>query len=131
MPPLHEILEYGSLICHYYDLTESLTVLLRRLFKEHLGSFYQPALDDDLTKCFDQFKLVSGLNHKSLQKNGLIIGRPVAMTPQENYKFILSKVFYPTKISKFMMKMGLETDDVTQLAVDAVDNVVSYVKSKL
>jgi len=52
------------------------------------------------------------------------------MAPLADYNFTLSKVFYPNKLSKLFLKFGLETDDVTQLVSDTVENVVQFVKAK-
>lgn len=104
--------------------------LRTRLFKEHLGSFYNPSLDTDLTACFDTFKRVATLNDQSLRNNGLIIGRPVFLAPVEKYNFVLSQVYYPNKLTKLMVKLGINPDEVYGLASDAADNIFSYVKGK-
>lgn len=104
--------------------------LRTRLFKEHLGTFYAPNLDTDLTACFETFQRVATLNDQSLRARSLIIGRPVFLAPIEKYNFVLSKVYYPNKLTKLLVKLGINPDEIYGVASDAVDNVVSYLRGK-
>lgn len=101
-----------------------------RLFKEHLGSFYDSSLDDDLQACFNAFRDSAALNYQSLRETGLLRARPISLTPMDAYQLILSKVYYPNKATKLLMKLGLSTEDVIQVVGDGVDNVVNFVVQK-
>lgn len=101
-----------------------------RLFKEHLGSFYTSELDNDLKACFNAFRDSAALNYQSLRETGLLRARPISLTPMDAYQLILSKVYYPNKVTKLLMKLGLTTEDVIQVVGDGVDNVVNFVVQK-
>lgn len=101
-----------------------------RLFKEHLGPFYKTSLDDDLGACFNAFRDSAAMNYQSLKETGFLRARPISLTPAESYQFILSKVYYPNKFTKLLMKLGLSTEDVIQVVGDGVDNVVNFVVQK-
>lgn len=85
-----------------------------RLLKEHLGSFYRPAMaeTDHFGQVFDTFRDVASRNSASLRANGTLVGRPVSMAP-DNYQFLLNRVYYPNKLSKFLSKtVGWDTEDM-------------------
>ena len=101
-----------------------------RLFTEHLGHHFRPELEHDLVACFDTFRDAAAINYKSLRETGILQARPISLTPMEAYNFILSKVYYPNKFTKLLMKLGLSTEDVIQVVGDGVDNVVNFVVQK-
>ena len=85
-----------------------------RLLKEHLGSFYRPAMaeTENFGQVFDTFREVASRNSASLRANGTLVGRPVSMAP-DNYQFLLNRVYYPNKLSKFLSKtVGWDTEDM-------------------
>lgn len=85
-----------------------------RLLKEHLGGFYRPAMaeTDNFCQVFNAFSDVASRNSASLRANGTLVGRPVSMAP-DTYQFILNKVYYPNKLSKFLSKTaGWDTEDM-------------------
>lgn len=116
-----------SVEIHHPDVAKSTRI---RLFREHLGKFYHDEYDNNLDKCFEEFKRISELNIRTLKENNLLSGRPVSLAPIENYNYIKSKVTYPTKLHKVLTKLGLSPEDVIQVVGDGVDNVMSFVKQK-
>lgn len=85
-----------------------------RLLKEHLGSFYRPTMaeTDNFGQVFNIFRDVASRNSASLRANGTLVGRPVSMAP-DNYQFLLNRVYYPNKLSKFLSKtVGWDTEDM-------------------
>lgn len=106
----------------FYSSELSVTVLHRklakgtrvRLLKEHLGGFYRPAMaeTDNFGLVFNTLRDVASRNSASLRANGTLVGRPVSMAP-DNYPFLLNRVYYPNKLSKFLSKtVGWDTEDM-------------------
>lgn len=85
-----------------------------RLLKEHLGGFYRPTMadTDNFGEVFTAFRDLASRNSASLRANGTLVGRPVSMAP-DNYHFLLNRVYYPNKVSKFLSKtVGWDTEDM-------------------
>lgn len=104
-----------------------------RLFKEHLGNFYEHEMDDSFDLCFKAFYRVASLNLKSFSGSAseqTLHGRPVFMAPEENYQLLLKKVYYPNKITKFLTKMGVydSGDDLKQLITSGFNKVRGIIK---
>lgn len=56
------------------------------------------------------------MNDKSLNLGAPLVGRPVFMAPAEQYDTVLKRIYYPNKASKFLYKMGINTEDLIQTA---------------
>jgi len=104
-----------------------------RLFKEHLGNFYENEMDDNFDMCFKAYHHIASLNLRSFAASAdqtLLHGRPVFMAPEENYQLLLKKVYYPNKITKLLTKMGVydSGDDLKQLITSGFNKVRGIIK---
>jgi phosphatidylserine/phosphatidylglycerophosphate/cardiolipin synthase-like enzyme len=106
-----------------------------RLFKEHLGHFYEKEMDDNFDLCFRAYHHIASLNLRSFagstSEQTVLHGRPVFMAPEENYQLLLKKVYYPNKITKFLTKMGVSGspgDDLKQLVTSGYNKVRGIIK---
>eukprot|EP01112_Ceratiomyxa_fruticulosa_P012371 TRINITY_DN3420_c0_g1_i1.p1 TRINITY_DN3420_c0_g1~~TRINITY_DN3420_c0_g1_i1.p1 ORF type:complete len:1058 (-),score=232.48 TRINITY_DN3420_c0_g1_i1:937-4110(-) len=84
----------------------------QRLVREHLQDFYTPEMDDNFDLLFETFRKVAKMNQNRSRNNEALIGRPVIMAPIEDYEFLLKHVYYPSKISKLLYKMGVNTEEL-------------------
>jgi len=66
----------------------------------------------DFMKVFDAFRAVSLINVDNLQNNQPLVARPIAIVPVEYHQLLLKHIYYPTKFSKFLYKMGVNTEDL-------------------
>jgi len=83
-----------------------------RLLKEHLGVHYSIDMKTDFMKVFNTFRSVSLNNVDNLQNNHPLVARPIAIVPVEYHQLLLQNIYYPTKFSKLLYKMGVNTEDL-------------------
>ena len=85
-----------------------------RLGREHLGKYWDDRMIKDPKLMFDAFCSVATENMKHLKRGSPLVGRPIWMAPAENYDFLMKAVYYPNKLAKFLYKMGISTEELSQ-----------------
>ena len=78
-----------------------------RLASEHLG---HPA-PEDFDSMFQAFRAMATENLAALASDTPLQGRVVFMAPKKHLELLLSRVYYPNKVSKALYKLGLNTED--------------------
>jgi phospholipase D1/2 len=78
-----------------------------RLSSEHLGMTAPESFDE----MFEAFREMATANVAALKKHAPLKGRLVLMAPKDKLGIVLSRVYYPNKISKALYKIGLNTED--------------------
>mmetsp|Transcript_9273 Transcript_9273/g.28660 ORF Transcript_9273/g.28660 Transcript_9273/m.28660 type:complete len:930 (+) Transcript_9273:154-2943(+) len=127
---------YGSELTatiHQSDIAKDTRV---RLLQEHLGNFFRPEMKDDFNMVFNTFRDVAKANMRVLEAGDPLIGRPVPLVPRESYEFLISKVYYPSKLSRFLHNLGVNSDFWTERAAQAVlplirINPIHHIRSRL
>lgn len=78
-----------------------------RLATEHLGQ----DCPDSWNEMFAEFHRMGDNNLLALREGECLQGRPVHMVPKERLEALLARVYYPSKISKALWKLGVDTED--------------------
>ncbi len=78
-----------------------------RLASEHLGR-PAPELFEDM---FEAFRDMAAANVEALRGDLPLTGRLVSMAPKKHLGLLLSRVYYPSKVSKALYKLGVDTED--------------------
>ncbi len=78
-----------------------------RLASEHLC---RPA-PEDFGSMFAAFRDMASANVEALRMHQPLKGRLVLMAPKQQLGVVLSRVYYPNKLSKALYKLGLNTED--------------------
>lgn len=78
-----------------------------RLASEHLGR----TAPVDFNQMFEAFRDMATANVDALKSHTPLKGRLVLMAPKAKLGVVLSRVYYPNKLSKALYKIGLNTED--------------------
>ena len=84
-----------------------------RLASEHLGSPSPESFDG----MFEAFRAMATANADALRSDKPLVGRLVFMAPKANLSLLLSRVYYPNKLSKALYKLGLDTEEWVDYAL--------------
>lgn len=90
-----------------------------RLGQEHLGSYWREEMRQQPELMFDAFASMATTNISNLKHGKALIGRPIWMAPAENYDLLVKAAFYPNKVSKFLYKMGINTEEIRERVTSA------------
>ena len=82
--------------------------LRKQLSSEHLG-FEAP---DNFDELFAAFQNAGHRNLVLLKQDKPLLGRVVFMAPKERLELLLSKVYYPNKLTKALYKLGYDTEEL-------------------
>lgn len=122
---------YSSEVSVAVANTDLATQARVRLGREHLGKYWKPEMKNNYKLMFDAFCKVATKNMQSIKSGHSPIARPVWMTPTENYNFLLKKVYYPNKVSKFLNKMGINTHQISERISSLSGSSILYSKEKI
>lgn len=78
-----------------------------RLASEHLGRPFDGSFDE----MFEAFSAMGTENLTALARDTPLAGRVVFMAPKAHLGLLLSRVYYPNKLSKALFKLGVNTED--------------------
>ena len=83
-----------------------------RLFREHLGPFYRPAMYSNFKLAFLAFRRVASLNLNAMRQGQSLVGRPVWVVPALPHQTLMKYLKTGSKVNRVLAKMGIGTDDL-------------------
>jgi hypothetical protein len=109
-----------------------------RLFREHLGIHYRPAMQNDFGIAFNAFKKIASMNLNAMRTGSSSLhGRPVWLVPSLPHQTLMRYLSYGM-MNKVFSKIGVGSDVVMDRIGRATEKypktskfIKSFIRSKL